>query len=115
LSSLAAEQFGEEGNKRSILHNIKQEMKAWKSTCKEAGEKARPKKTTEEHQGGIRGWRRERAQKHAAFTAILFKFTKGQKRNGKLACLQEDIDQELKKTGTATLKENRSWESWLQN
>ncbi|XP_062283087.1 uncharacterized protein LOC133987658 [Scomber scombrus] len=127
IFSIAAERFGEEKekkekkssrtsysmNQRAVrIHNIRQEMKALKSQYKAAGEEERTGlaqlmcilrknirvlRRAEWH----RRRRRERARKHAAFIANPFKFTKdllGQKRSGKLASSQEDIDQHLKQT-----------------
>ncbi|KAL7836371.1 hypothetical protein AOLI_G00276550 [Acnodon oligacanthus] len=95
IVSIAAEQFGKEEEKSSRtsyaknqramkIHNIRKEMKALKSQHKGAGE--------EEHIG------------LAQLMCILRKkirFTKdllGQKRSGKLASSQEEIDQHLAKT-----------------
>ncbi|XP_031418446.1 uncharacterized protein LOC105897391 [Clupea harengus] len=123
IVSIAAERFGEEEkkssgtsyskNQRAVrIHNIRQEMKALKSQYKAAGQKERiglaqlmcilrknirVLRRAEWH----RRRRRERALKRAAFIANPFKFTKdllGQKRSGKLASSQEDIDQHLKQT-----------------
>ena len=123
IVSIAAERFGEEEkkssrtsysmNQRAVrIHNIRQEMKALKSQYKAAGEEERTGlaqlmcilrknirvlRRAEWH----RRRRRERARKRAAFIANPFKFTKdllGQKRSGKLASSQEDIDQHLKQT-----------------
>ncbi|XP_061925310.1 uncharacterized protein LOC133664585 [Entelurus aequoreus] len=123
IVSIAAERFGEEEkrssgttyskNHRAIrIHNIRQEMKALKFQYKAAGheertglaqlmcilrKKIRILRRAEWH----RRRRRERARKRAAFIANPFKFTKdllGQKRSGKLASSQEDIDQHLKQT-----------------
>ncbi|XP_061905517.1 uncharacterized protein LOC133651562 [Entelurus aequoreus] len=123
IVSIAAERFGEEEkrssgttyskNHRAIrIHKIRQEMKALKFQYKAAGheertglaqlmcilrKKIRILRRAEWH----RRRRRERARKRAAFIANPFKFTKdllGQKRSGKLASSQDDIDQHLKQT-----------------
>lgn len=123
IVSIAAERFGEEEkktvtttyskNQRAVkIHNIRQEMKALKSQYKAAGQeertglaqlmcilrkKIRVLRRAEWH----RRWWRERARKRASFIANPFKFTKdllGQKRSGKLASSQGDIDQHLKQT-----------------
>lgn len=123
IVNIAAERFGEEEkkssgtsyskNQRAVkIHNIRKEMKAVKSQHKVAGEeeriglaqlmctlrkKIRVLRRAEWHQRR----RCERARKRAAFIANPFKFTKdllGQKRSGKLASSQEDIDQHLTQT-----------------
>ncbi|XP_028310814.1 uncharacterized protein LOC114468234 [Gouania willdenowi] len=121
IVSIAAERFGEEEKKRSgttysknqravRIHNIRKEMKVLKSHYKEAvdedrsglsqlmcilREKIRVLRRAEWHRRRCR----ERARKRAAFISNPFKFTKdllGQKRSGKLASSQEEIDQHLK-------------------
>ncbi|XP_061896514.1 uncharacterized protein LOC133645675 [Entelurus aequoreus] len=123
IVSIAAERFGEEEkrssgttyskNHRAIrIHNIRQEMKALKFQYKAAGHEGRTglaqlmcilrkKIRILRRAAWHRRRRRERARKRAAFIANPFKFTKdllGQKRSGKLASSQEDIDQHLKQT-----------------
>ena len=107
------------------IHNIRQEMKALKSQYKVAGQEERTglaqlmcilQKTirvlrqAEWHQR----WRRERARKRAAFITNPFKFTKdllGQKRSGKLASSQKDIDQHLKQLYSDPAREQEFGES----
>ncbi|XP_060938981.1 uncharacterized protein LOC133018922 [Limanda limanda] len=130
IVSIAAERFGEEEkkssgtsyskNQRAVrIHNIRQEMKALKSQYKAAGQEdriglaqlmcilrknIRVLRRAEWH----RRRRCERARKRAAFIANPFKFTKdllGQKRSGKLASSQEDIDQHLKQTYSDPVRE----------
>ncbi|XP_061093280.1 uncharacterized protein LOC133125737 [Conger conger] len=121
--SIAAERFGEEEkkssgtpytkNQRAVkIHNIRQEVKTLKSQHKVAGEEERiglaqlmsilrKKITILRRAEWHRRRRRERARKRAAFIANPFKFMKdllGQKRSGKLASSQEDIDQYLTRT-----------------
>ena len=121
IGSIAAERFGEEEKKdqktpyapnqrATRIHNIRQEMKALKSQFKEAiseeriglaqlmcilRKKIRILRRAEWH----RRRRRERARKRAAFIKNPYKTTKElleKKRNGKLICSQEEINQHMK-------------------
>jgi hypothetical protein len=130
ISSLAQERFGAE-EKRSTpttysmnhraakIHKIRQELKSLKKRYKEASEEQRP--PLEELRAVLRKrlmtlrraeWhrrrRKERSRKRASFIANPFGFTKqllGQKRDGKLLCSKEEIDQHLHSTYSDPLRE----------
>lgn len=120
IVGLAAERFGEEERKSpqasycknqraEKIHNIRAEMKVLKRQYKLAEEEERiglaqlmnilrKKIIVLRRAEWHRRRRRERARKRAAFIANPFKFTRdllGQKRSGRLASSQEDVDQYL--------------------